>query len=160
MLQITRVPLINSLPADIICDSFDLVVVQWNRETQTLRRAKSVLIAFAGGVGGVAKVPTPLFGGQLGLYIGNNPILGPQNRNQNMIRPVTGQPKVLRGRPTINCRWQFVLSQTIAGDLRTAVWLVNGHEQLAGLAAPVLCCGPAVRQLCELLLVVASRAAQ
>ena len=30
-------PLINSLPADIICDSFDLVVVQWNRETQTLR---------------------------------------------------------------------------------------------------------------------------
>ena len=43
MLQITCVPLINSLPAGIICDSFDLVVVQWNCETQTLRRAKSVL---------------------------------------------------------------------------------------------------------------------
>ena len=43
MFQITCVPLINSLPADIICDSFDLVVVQWNRETQTLRRAKSIL---------------------------------------------------------------------------------------------------------------------
>ena len=43
MLQITCVTLINSLPADIICDSFDLVVVQWNRETQTLWRAKSVL---------------------------------------------------------------------------------------------------------------------
>ena len=45
MLQITCVPLINSLPADIICGSFDLVVVQWNCETQTLRRAKSVLHA-------------------------------------------------------------------------------------------------------------------
>ena len=43
MLQITCVLLINSLPADIIFDSFDSVVVQWNRETQTLRRAKSVL---------------------------------------------------------------------------------------------------------------------
>ena len=41
MLQITCVPLINSLPADIICDSFDLVVVQWNRKTQTLRRVAS-----------------------------------------------------------------------------------------------------------------------
>ena len=39
MLQITCVPLINSLPADIICDSFDLAVVQWNREIHTLRRA-------------------------------------------------------------------------------------------------------------------------
>ena len=39
MLQITCVPLINSLPADIICDSFDLVAVQWNRDTQTLWRA-------------------------------------------------------------------------------------------------------------------------
>ena len=45
MLHITCMPLINSLPADIICDSFDLVVVQWNRETQTLRHAKSVLSA-------------------------------------------------------------------------------------------------------------------
>ena len=51
MLQITCVPLINSLPADIIFDSFGLVVVQWNRETQTLRRAcgaKSVLQARGG----------------------------------------------------------------------------------------------------------------
>ena len=47
MLQITFVPLINSLPADIICDSFDLVVVQWNRETQTLRRACGAQKAFS-----------------------------------------------------------------------------------------------------------------
>ena len=43
----TCVPLINSLPADIIRDSFDLVIVQWNRETQTLRRAKSVLYGYS-----------------------------------------------------------------------------------------------------------------
>ena len=47
MLQRTCVPLINSLPADIICDSFDLVVVQWNRETQTLRRACGAQKAFS-----------------------------------------------------------------------------------------------------------------
>ena len=47
MLQITCVPLINSLPADIICDSFDLVVVQWNRETQTLRCACGTQKAFS-----------------------------------------------------------------------------------------------------------------
>ena len=47
MLQITCVPLINSLPADIICDSFDLVVVQWNRDTQTLRRACGAQKAFS-----------------------------------------------------------------------------------------------------------------
>ena len=40
-------PLINSLPADIICDSFDLVVVQWNRETQTLRSACGTQKAFS-----------------------------------------------------------------------------------------------------------------
>ena len=47
MLQITCVPLINSLPADIIHDSFDLVIVQWNRETQTLRRACGAQKAFS-----------------------------------------------------------------------------------------------------------------
>ena len=40
-------PLINSLPANIIFDSFDLVVVQWNRETQTLRRACGAQKAFS-----------------------------------------------------------------------------------------------------------------
>ena len=43
----TCVPLINSLPADIIRDSFDLVIVQWNRETQTLRRGCGVQKAFS-----------------------------------------------------------------------------------------------------------------
>ena len=47
MLQITCVPSINYLPADIICDSFDLVVVQWNSETQTLRRACGAQKAFS-----------------------------------------------------------------------------------------------------------------
>ena len=47
MLQVTCVPLIISLPVDIICDSFDLVVVQWNRETQTLRRACGTQKVFA-----------------------------------------------------------------------------------------------------------------
>ena len=39
MLQMTCMPLINYLPADIICDSFDLFVVQRNRENQTQWRA-------------------------------------------------------------------------------------------------------------------------